>query len=167
MVNIEHIQLKKHVSLEDIDKRIKSIEKDAKILKRLYFIKFRYQGKTVENAARMVGVTKMVGYQWQKRWNEKGVEGLKPIAQSGRPLMLRMDQIKDLKDILSTRDDWSTKEIRNLIKEKYGIEYSLKEVWWLMRNKFRMKFGKPYVYDYRRPKDAEDILKKTSHNKSK
>jgi len=46
-----------------------------------------------------------------------------------------------------------------LIKEKFGVEYSMKHVRELLR-RFGMRFGKPYPHDYRRPKNADDDLKK-------
>ena len=46
------------VPLTEIEKRIKDLEKSGRILKRLYFVKLRYQGKGVEEAAKIVGITK-------------------------------------------------------------------------------------------------------------
>ncbi|MBM4240139.1 MAG: helix-turn-helix domain-containing protein [Euryarchaeota archaeon] len=40
--------------------------------------KNRYIGDSVEVAASKSGVTKRVGYIWQKRSNEEGYEGLIP-----------------------------------------------------------------------------------------
>jgi len=34
---------------EELELRIKTLEKDAKILKRLYFVKFRYAGESVRS----------------------------------------------------------------------------------------------------------------------
>ncbi len=49
------------VPLSEIEKRIEGLEKNGRVLKRLYFVKFRYQGERVEEAIRMVGVTKKLG----------------------------------------------------------------------------------------------------------
>ncbi len=49
-----------------------------------------------------------------------------------------------------------------LINEKFGAEYSMKDVRELLRQ-FGMKFGKTYSHDYGRPKNAEDDLKKTDN----
>ncbi|MEM4066848.1 MAG: hypothetical protein QXV17_08310 [Candidatus Micrarchaeaceae archaeon] len=40
------------------------LKKDTRILKRLYFIRYRYEGDPVGTAAEKVGVYKMVAYQW-------------------------------------------------------------------------------------------------------
>ncbi|MGV8129028.1 MAG: helix-turn-helix domain-containing protein, partial [Methanolinea sp.] len=74
MTKPEQIQIQRHLSIDDLDQRIKSLERDTRVLKRLYFIKFRYQGDSVEKASERVGVTRMVGYYWQERWNESSYE---------------------------------------------------------------------------------------------
>jgi len=148
------------MNVGELDRRIKSLEKDVKVLKRLYFVKYRYSGDTVEVASRKVSVTKMIGYEWQRRWNEEGYTGLIPRYAGGRPSKLTDNQKEELKSMLKKRDDWTTDEIRRLIKERYGVEYTLKQIRVILR-KFGMKCGKPYPKDYRRPENAEEILKKT------
>lgn len=159
MVKTEMYPIKKWMSVDELDRRIKSLEKDVKVLKRLYFAKYRYLGDTVEVASRKVGVTKMIGYEWQRRWNKEGYTGLIPRYAGGRPSKLADNQKEELKSILKARDDWTTDEIRGLIKERYGVEYTLKQIRVILR-KFGMKCGKPYPKDYRRPENAEEILKK-------
>ena len=148
------------VPLGEIEKRIRDLEMSCRVLKRLYFVKLRYQGKGVEEAANIVGITKKLGYIWQDRWNREGFNGLIPRFAGGRPPLLDDDEKKSLISVLERRDDWSTKEVRVLIKEKFGVEYSMKHVRELLRQ-LGMKFGKPYPHDYRRPKSAKDDLKKT------
>ena len=56
------IEIKKDVTMDELDKRIRSLEKNVRVLKRLYFVKYRYQGYTVKNASEMVGVAKDVDH---------------------------------------------------------------------------------------------------------
>ncbi|MHC1567960.1 MAG: helix-turn-helix domain-containing protein [Candidatus Syntropharchaeia archaeon] len=69
----------KHLPAEELDKRIKKLEKDTKVLQRLYFIRHLYGEMSVEEAADLVGVTKATGYAWLKRWNSNGYEGFNPL----------------------------------------------------------------------------------------
>jgi len=160
MVKTEMYPIETKMSMDELNKRIKSLEKNVKVLKRLYFVRYRYSGDSVEVASRKVGVTKMIGYTWQRRWNKDGYVGLIPRYGGGRPSKLTEEQKKELKLLLKERDDWNTNEVRNLINEKFGVKYSLKQVRIILR-KFGMKYGKPYPRDYRRPDNAEEILKKT------
>lgn len=149
------------MSAEELNRRIKTIEKDVKILKRLYFIKFRYDGDSVERAAEKIGVTKRIGYIWQKRWNEKGYDGIIPRYAGGRPSKLSQQQKNELWQLLKQKENWTTKDVRDLVSKRFNVEYTLKQIYIILRD-MGMNFAKPYPHDYRKPPDAEDILKKTS-----
>ncbi|MBO8183493.1 MAG: transposase [Archaeoglobus sp.] len=61
--------------------------------------------------------------------------------------------------MLGKRDDWTTKDVRESIKDKFGVEYSQRHVSRLLRS-MGMKYSKPYQQDYRKPENAEERLKK-------
>ncbi len=164
MARIESIAIERHITAEELLKRIKSLEKDAKVLQRLYFIKYRYEGVAVEDAAKRVGISKQVAYIWQDRWNKEGYGGLKPKFAGGKPSKLSDNQKKQLKTILKKRNDWATEEVRELISKEFKVKYTLKQIRIILKN-FDMKLAKPYPHDYRRPDNAEEILKKPSRNK--
>jgi len=161
MTRPEQIAIVKHMTAKELDKKIKKLEKDTKILQRIYFIKLRYAGKSVEESATFVGITKNNGYIWQERWNESGYDGLVPRYAGGKPSKLSDEQKARLKEMIDKRDDWTTDEVRRLIQSEFGAEYTLKQVRVILR-KMGAKYGKPLQHDYRRPKDAEEILKKTT-----
>lgn len=162
----EIIPINRLMSVEELGRKIKTIEKDVKILKRLYFIKFRYDGDSVEEAAKKVGITKRIGYIWQERWNDKGYDGIIPRYAGGRPSKLSQQQKNDLEQLLKQKENWTTKDVKNLVSEKFNVKYTLKQIYIILRD-MGMNFAKPYPRDYRKPPDAEDILKKTSKNRSK
>jgi len=159
MAKWDRIGIKRKIPVEELDKRIKSLELDVKVLDRLHFIRNRYLEDSVELAASKSGVTKRVGYIWQERWNKEGYEGLKPKYGGGRPAQITNEQKSELKEILTERDDWTTKKVRKLIKDKFDVEFSEKHVRTILRN-LGLKFARPYPKDYRRPPDAEKQLKK-------
>lgn len=157
----EEIPIQRLMNIEDLNRKIKSVEKDVKILKRLYFIKFRYSGDSVEKASEKVGVTKRIGYIWQNRWNEKGYDGIIPRYAGGRPSKISDQQKSELEQILRLKESWTTKEIKDVISREFNVDYSLKQIYIILRD-MGMNFGKPYPRDYRRPANAEEMLKKTS-----
>jgi transposase len=158
----EQIALQRHITREELLKRIKTLKTDTKVLQRLYFIKYRYDGSSVEESSRLIGVAKPVGYAWQKRWNENGYDGLIPRYAGGRPSKLTIQQKEKLQLLLKEKDLWTTDEVRFLIKQEFGVEYTLKQVRIIVK-KLGMKYAKPFTLDYRKPPDAEAILKKTFH----
>ena len=159
MVKTEQIKIERHMTVQDLDRQIKHLEKDTLVLQRLYFIKHRYDGKTVEEATELVSTSKNTGYIWQERWNESGYEGIIPKFAGGRPSKLSDGQKIELKVILEDGDNWTTKDARLLISKKFGVEYSEKQIRIILSG-FGMNYAKPYQFDYRKPKNANDILKK-------
>ncbi len=154
----EEIHIDKDLSQEELLKMIKT-EKDPKILRRLYFIKFRFEGDSIQEAAKKIGITKRIGYIWQGRWNEERYKGLIPRYAGGRPSKLTDQQKAELERMLRQKDAWTSREVRDLIIKEFGVTYTIKQVLEIAK-KIGMKFAKPYQRDYRRPVYAEDILKK-------
>ena len=155
----EQIPIQRRMTVDELESRIKNLEKDTKILKRLYFVKYRYEGTSVEESAQRVGITRNEGYIWHRRWNENGYEGIIPRYAGGRPMKLSSEEFTQLQELLSQRSTWTTDEVRTLIYEKFGVEYTLKQIRIILK-KLKMKYGKPFTHDYRRPDDAESLLKK-------
>jgi len=164
MVGKEHILVDQKVTLDEINILLKR-EHNSRVLKRLYFVKFRCLGDSVEESATKVGVTKKTGYYWQDAWNKGGYAALIPHFGGGRKSKLTDEQIKDLRILLENKDYWTTREVLELIKEKYGVEYSQKQIGVILHS-FNMYHSKPYTLDYRRPENAEDILKKVNRSNS-
>lgn len=129
-------------------------------MQRLIFINDLYDGKSVPEAAKDVGVVKTIAYVWLDRWNEYGYEGLIPRFAGGKPSKLTEGQKKDLKATLEAKDLWHLGEIIELIKSRFGVGYSERQVRRILKS-FKMKHAKPYQIDYRKPGDAEEKLKKT------
>ena len=161
MVNVEQIPVIIHISQAELVKKIKEYELGAKILKRLTFINLRYSGKTVKESCKLLGISSVTGYTWQDRWNSEGYAWLVPKYAGGRPPKLSEQQKEELWEFLHTRDYWTTSEVKHLILLKYSIEYSMDQIRRILKN-YMMQFGKLYLQDYRRPDDAEEILKKNS-----
>jgi putative transposase len=58
MARPEEIAIEKRLTFQDLERQIRTLEKDTRVLKRLYFVRYRYEGKSVEEAARLIGTTK-------------------------------------------------------------------------------------------------------------
>ena len=140
--------------LEGLIKR----ERDKRFAERLIFVRSLYDGETVEKAAARLGRCKVTGYLWLKRWNRAGLNGLKPAFGGGRPPKISAEKQEELKQALLARDYWTAKEAKQLIREKFGVDYSQSSAKRILKG-MGMRFAKPYPHDYRRPRDAEERLK--------
>jgi transposase len=154
----EKYHIEKKISLEQLDWRIKT-ERNTKVQQKLFFIRFRYLGDSIGEASLRLGVTKRICYYWQDRWNENGYDGLLQKSGAGRPSKLNDDEMVKFKTILESKDFWTTEEVGNLIKDEFDIDYSLNAIRKLLK-KIGMRHNTPYCLDYRRPANAEEILKK-------
>ena len=65
--------------------------------------------------------------------------------------------------LLKEKEVWTTDEVRHLILKEFDVEYTLKQVR-IMVKKLGMKYAKPFAFDYRKPPNAEIILKKHTTN---
>ena len=159
MAKKEMYPIERKMDEDDLNRLIKSLERSTKMLKRLLFVKYRYDGDSVEEAAKRIDITKMIGYIWQGRWNQNGYRGLIPRYAGKGPSKMSEEQRSLLKDRLKD-GQYTTAQVRDIIIEEFGIEYTMKQVWVILK-KMGMRHAKPYPHDKRRPKDAEDALKKT------
>jgi putative transposase len=157
-------EIVRHVTLDDLNKKIKREEKSVRVLERLYFIRFLYKGDKIKDACEKVNVSEPTGYSWLASWNNKGYSGLVPNFSGGPKPKLGDTEREELKRMLSTRDAWTLREVKMLIKDKLNVEYSEMQVWRMLTS-WNMHHAKPYVLDKRRPDDAETILKKIRSQK--
>ena len=124
--NIKPIERK--ITQKELTQKIKDLEKELKVLERLKFINYRYQGKSVDEAVALIGVTKRVGYIWQERWNKEGIEGLKPRYKGGKQSKISSEQLEELKKYLIKNNITNTKEIKQIIEDEYQVNFSEKHV---------------------------------------
>ncbi len=162
MVGKSKIEIKDHLTMEEINKLISDLKIEVNLYKRLLFLKSVKQGTPISHAAETIGVNRGTGFRWIKQYNENGLEGLMPKYAGGRPSFLSNDQLIELKEILSDpKENYSIHEAQKLIMDKYDIEYSYKQVWEIVRKKLSLNYSKPFPIYENKPENAENILKKT------
>ena len=144
--------------IELIDAKLRE-EKDPKVRDRLRMILLLKEGYKQIEVAEIMRTTERTVYTWKKRYEKEGFEGLKTRKKTGRKRRLEDDDFEDLKRLLKQKDYWTTREVRDLIKIEFGVEYTKRHVPRILR-KMGMRYQKPYVNDLKRPVNAEDILKK-------
>ena len=127
MTNQEQIPIERKITQKELTQKIKDLEKELKVLERLKFINYRYQGKSVDEAVALIGVTKRVGYIWQERWNKEGIEGLKPRYKGGKQSKISSEQLEELKKYLIKNNITNTKEINRIMKNHRKSPQNIKK----------------------------------------
>ena len=133
-------------------------EKEPEVRWKLSFINLVAGGMKLEAAIAHFGIGIATGYKWIRRWNNEGVEGLRRKKIPGRPPKLSVEELEELKRILKAKPYWSVKEVMRLVKELFRVNYSDEQIRRILVEKLGMNYAKPFVRDYRRPKNAEDIF---------
>ena len=159
MMGTRRFDVTEHLSEEALDRAINEAQMadEARLVRRLCFVKNLYAGDVLEEAARRVGVSQANSSRWAHAWNDAGVDGLRPSFGGGRPPKLSDTQFAELCDILEEGQPWTPQEIHTLIKDRYGVTYDPAHLSRKLRES-EMHYAKPRPMDPRSPDDADEIL---------
>ena len=72
----------------------------------------------------MIGISQETLLIWNDQWNTNGYDSLSRKKGQGRKPRLSDDDWKEIRKLLSERNDWTLPEIEFIISEKYGVKYS-------------------------------------------
>ena len=115
---------------------------------------------TIADAANDIEVSYQTVHRWAKSCESKGLDGLKPSFGGGRPSKLTYEQLVELDKTIEKTPNMSMKDVYLEIKNKYGIDYSMKQIGVIIK-KLGYNYSKAYPLFTKSPKDAEEQLKKT------
>ncbi len=148
----------KHIPKEELDGLYRK-EQDIRVKERLLTIRLLYDKKNIYEIAAIIKKSDRTIKDWLSRWNRCGYEGLIPAKGGGvDPRMPLYEWDKILKEVEGK--GMSIKDIVAYVKSSRGIDYSYKTVWRIVRVVKKAKYGKPFIRNEKRPKNAEAILKK-------
>ena len=103
-------------------------------------------------------VSPRAAYEWIKKWNEKGINGLRHKKGAGRPTFMSKEQFRELDEWMTEQEYLTTKDVYLYIKDHFEIDYSLKQVGRIIR-KLEYTWVKPHPIADGQPGDAEEQLK--------
>ena len=113
-------------------------EDNKKARLRLLAATQRKEGQKLENIAATIGKPVTTIHDWLRRLHEGGLGRRTDKKQPGRPPRLTVAQRRALLRALERGPPynksglWSTKEVRELIKRKFGAEYVPQHAWRLL-----------------------------------
>lgn len=148
----------KHISKAELDKLYKK-ETDLRVKERLLAIVHLYEGKNVYEVADILKRSKRAIKYWLSRWNKQGYRGLIPRNRNGKKPKMPLDEwdkvIEEVKD-----KGMTIKDVLKYVMDTRGVDFSYKYGWRILRVVKKVKYGKPYIRNEKRPADAEIFLKK-------
>ena len=149
------------ISLKNLQK-IYDKEKNAKSKLRLLSAVHRKRGKSIDDIASLISRPRRTIHGWLTRFQKRGIDGKDSIKQSGRPATLTFTQRKNLVRDLERGPPhnktglWSTKELKDLLKCKYKVEFVNQHVWRLLVS-LGFSMQRPRKQHYRKPSEEEII----------
>lgn len=162
MAGKSKIKIENHLTIQELNDIISELRIDVKVYQRAIFLKMVMQKKPISHAAEFVGVTRETGFNWLKKYNKEGFNGLIPKYGGGRPSLLTNEQFEELKEIITNSEkNYSIRDVQKLINDKYGVNYSYKQTWEISKKKLNLNYAKPFPIYSKKPENAEEILKKT------
>ena len=111
-------------------------EQDVKTKERMLLVlNVVYQRKvSAAQAARDLHRSKAWAWEWLKRYDKEGINGLKTRQKSGRPSELSEEICYRIKEELKeSNQGWTTKQVEELIIKKSGIKYHYTHIYRILR----------------------------------
>ena len=136
------------------------LEKNPSVKIKLLFLNFVAQSAfDFEKMCKLCGVAISTGYQLVRDWNETGYESVKEKDnKGGRPPKLSEEDLHKLKSYLEEKESWKTKEVKNLINERFGVDLSEDQVARILNQKLRVHISKNTQGDAIIINDLNDII---------
>jgi len=152
-------EVKRHLTSEQLDDAIDDAQQadEARLVRRLMCLKTLYLGDTLAEAAQRAGVDSTTVGRWIDRWNDAGIDGLRPSFGGGKPPKLTEQQQERLKRVLAEYQPWITSDVQILVEEAFDVSYSKRHISRLLR-RFGMNYSVPRPEDPDRPENADEIL---------
>ncbi|MDR4510749.1 MAG: winged helix-turn-helix domain-containing protein [Nitrososphaeraceae archaeon] len=116
-----------------------------------------------------------MGLIWWDRFSIEGVEGLKNKLKSGRNPDISKETLHEIKnELTSSKQGWTTKQVKDLIIRKSGIKYHFAHIYRLMHKwGFKQKVPRKVHINTASKEEKEDFKKQPerywilSNNKKK
>ena len=105
--------------------KIYNDERDANVKERVLLVRRVLADKQhIETVAQELHKSRAWAYKWYKRYNDKGLDGLKDKPRSGRLSFINNDlMIKIRKELEDSNTGWDFRQVMDIIKKKTGVKY--------------------------------------------
>lgn len=100
-------------------------ERDATLKERILLIRRVITDKQhIETVAQELHKSRAWAYKWYKRYNDKGLDGLRNKPRSGRPSLVKHDlMIKIRKELEASNTGWNFRQVMDIIQKRTGVKY--------------------------------------------
>ena len=145
-----------------LENEMKKYQREFKLYRRIQAVRMVKLGETISKTAEYAHVHRNSVGNWVKKYDEQGIDGLKSdYSNCGAESRLTDEQLMELYEIIVNSDTrYSIGDVRQLIKDKFNVKYSIKQVWVITREKLGLNYCKPFLIYKESPENADEIFKK-------
>lgn len=132
---------------KELTKHLEKYKHPFKMYIRILAVRMVKLGESRTKVGEYLHVNRQTVGKWVRIYDEKGIDGLDPdYSKCGAKSRLNDDQLEELYEILSDPNShYTIKEAQKLIKDKYKVNYSIKQVWVITRLKFGLNYQNPLI----------------------
>jgi len=115
----------RQVSEETLDDWMDETD-DVEVLRRLGFLKNLHRGDTVREAIHREGKSPSTGYRWKNRWEDGGLEALRPNTSGGRPPKLSAEHLEAFREAVGECQPCTIDQLEALLETEFEVRFSRK-----------------------------------------
>jgi len=103
-------------------------ERDLKVKDRMLMVMKLMDGLSSNEVGKQHHISHSRVLEWEHRFEEKGIEGLRNRPRSGRPPEVPRWRMERIRKVVEGRQYWTATEVKGLIRDRAGHEYSIMHV---------------------------------------
>ena len=138
------------------------MESDKKVLKKLYYLRLRSKGLDVATASDLIDFKKSTAYHLDNVWKYEGYKGLHHKKGAGRSTNLNENELHQLDEILSKKDEWLMSDLLELVKNEFGVEYSYNGLKKLLNTHFDVKIANEFENKKKEKLSILDLIREST-----
>jgi putative transposase len=119
--------------------RLIEIEKNKKVLKKLFYLRLRSKNLDVATASDLMNIKISTAYHLDDVWRYEGYNGLFHKKGAGPSSKLNANELEEFGVLLDEKEEWLMSDIIELVKNEFNIEYSYNGLKKLLDNNFDVK----------------------------
>lgn len=119
--------------ISEIQKEIKKLENDVRVLNKLYVILDILHDVTIAEVMKKHNISQGTVYNWIRKWNEGGMENLKRKTGSKGKSKWSEEQFKIFDEIILNEELKTAKELHKAIKDNFKVDYTIRQIERIMK----------------------------------
>jgi len=158
---MKKLELKNHHKIEELREEFKK-SKDGRYSLRIESIILKKEGKRTKEIEEILLVSRMSLSKWIRRYNERGLEGLKTKKTTGRKEKWGEEFFKELfEELDKNKGFWTVKKMQKFIEEKHNVKIPVESIRRkIHKSGYSWKTSRPSPY--KGDKEKQEEFKKNS-----